>query len=94
MPGQTRHVELTRRACVNLPIFVPLVDGEGPPHGVGECCMGNEKIPTHMQDLFMEMHSYERESVSTYPCRSLSGSVYNAVDVVVLFTIQSRSDLI
>ena len=50
---------------------------------VGECCMGNKKIPTHMQDLSMEMHSFQRGSVSTYPCRSLSGSVKNEVDVVV-----------
>ncbi len=36
---------------------------------VGERCMENKKISTHTQDLSMEMHSYERGSVSTYPRR-------------------------
>ena len=39
---------------------------------VGESCMGNKKFPTHTQDLSMVMSIYERESGSTYPCRSLS----------------------
>ena len=36
---------------------------------VGERCKENKKISTHTQDLSMEMHSYERGSVSTYPRR-------------------------
>ena len=44
-------------------------------HVVGERCKGNKKFPTHTQDLSMVMSIYERESESTYPCRSLSGSV-------------------
>ena len=36
---------------------------------VGERCMEKQKISTHTQDLSMEMHSYERGSVSTYPRR-------------------------
>ena len=40
---------------------------------VGERGMGNKKFPTHTQDLSMVMSIYERESGSTYPCRSLSG---------------------
>ena len=36
---------------------------------VGERCMENKKNSTHMQDLSMKMHSYERGSVSTYPRR-------------------------
>jgi len=46
-------------------------------HGkfVGKHCMGNKKISTHTQDLSMVMSIYERESESTYPCRSLSRSV-------------------
>ena len=43
---------------------------------VGERCMENKKISTHTQDLSMEMHSYGRGRASTYPYRSLSGSVY------------------
>ena len=49
---------------------------------VGEHSMNFKNFPTLTQDLSMEMYSYERESESTYPCRSLSGSVKNAVDVV------------
>ena len=44
-------------------------------HPVGERSMNFKKIPTLTQDLSMEMQRYERESESTYPCRSLSGSV-------------------
>ena len=48
---------------------------------------------THTQDLSMEMHSYERGRVSTYPCRSLSGSIQeNGVDGVVLVVIQITDD--
>ena len=36
---------------------------------VGKRCMENKKIPTHTQDLSMEMHSNEGDSVATYPCR-------------------------
>src|SRR5215216_4694431 len=44
---------------------------------------GKQKNSTHTQDLSMEMHSYDRGRASTYPCRSLSGSLYHAVDVVI-----------
>ena len=30
----------------------------------------------------MVMHSYKRRRAATYPCRSLSGSIYHAVDVL------------
>ena len=50
---------------------------------VGERSMNFKKFPTLTQDLSMEMHRYERESESTYPCRSLSGKrLSNTVDVV------------
>jgi hypothetical protein len=41
-----------------------------------------KKFPTITQDLTMEMHRYEGESVSTYPCRPLAEASHNAVDVV------------
>ena len=49
-------------------------------HGYSTMVLGNvawetKKFPTHTQDLSMVMSIYERESESTYPCRSLSGSV-------------------
>ena len=48
----------------------------------GERSMNFKKFPTLTQDLSMEMHRYEKESESTYPWRSLSRSIKNAVDVV------------
>ena len=36
---------------------------------VEKCCMENKKNSTHTQDLSVEMHSNEGESVSTYPRR-------------------------
>ena len=41
-----------------------------------------KKFPTITQDLTMEMHRYEGESVSTYPCRPLAEASSDAVDVV------------
>src|SRR3989337_3769558 len=43
-----------------------------------------KKFPTITQDLTMEMHRYEGESVSTYPCRALAEASHDAVDVVEL----------
>ena len=48
--------------------------------GNGACNF--KKIPTLTQDLSMEMHRYERGSVSTYPRRPLAEASHNAVDVV------------
>ena len=46
--------------------------------------MENKKILRTRNDLSMEMHSNERESVSTYPCRPKAKAFDNAVDVVEL----------
>ena len=60
--------------------------------------MGNvaeiQNFPTYHQDLSMERPATSRkESASTYPCRSLSGSVQvNGVDGVVLVVIQITDD--
>ena len=58
---------------------------------VGERCMGNKNFPTVHQDQSRRCY-YERRVGSTYPCRSLSGSVKNAVDGVVLAAIQIAED--
>ncbi|XBH70462.1 hypothetical protein VPH35_098116 [Triticum aestivum] len=65
------------------------VDGGGRGGGCFGTLHGKQKFSTHTQDLSIEMHSYERGRASTYPCRSLSGSIYHAVDVVLLFAIRS-----
>ena len=50
---------------------------------LGNVAWETKKFPTHTQDLSMVMSIYERESESTYPCRSLSGKrLRNTVDVV------------
>ena len=55
-----------------------------------------QNFPTCHQDLSMERPATSRkrvESASTYPCRSLSGSVQvNGVDGVVLVVIQITDD--
>ena len=53
-----------------------------------------QNFPTKHQDLSMERPATSRkESASTYPCRSLSGSVQvNGVDGVVLVVIQITDD--
>src|SRR4051812_35076318 len=53
-----------------------------------------QNFPTCHQDLSMEKPTTrEKESASTYPCRSLSGSVQvNGVDGVVLAVIQITDD--
>ena len=53
-----------------------------------------KKNSTHHQEQSMESSSNEREkSASTYPCRSLSGSVQvNGVDGVILVVIQITDD--
>ena len=48
--------------------------------GNGACNF--KKIPTLTQDLSMEMHRYERGSVSTYPRKPLAEASHDAVDVV------------
>ena len=49
---------------------------------VGNRCMENKKILCTGNDLSMEMHSNEGESVSTYPRRPKAEALSNAVDVV------------
>ena len=51
---------------------------------IGKCCMENKKILCTRDDLSMEMHSNEGESVSTYPRRPEAEVFHNAVDVVEL----------
>ena len=53
-----------------------------------------QNFPTCHQDLSMERPATSRKgSASTYPCRSLSGSVQvNGVDGVVLVVIQITDD--
>ena len=53
-----------------------------------------QNFPTYHQDLSMERPATSRkESASTYPCRSLSGSIQvNGVDGVVLVVIQITDD--
>src|SRR5919106_3146398 len=53
-----------------------------------------QNFPTYHQDLSMERPATSRRrSASTYPCRSLSGSVQvNGVDGVVLVVIQITDD--
>ena len=58
---------------------------------VGERCMGNKNFPTVHQDQSSRCN-YEGRVGSTYPCRSLSGSVMNADDGVVLAAIQIAED--
>ena len=53
--------------------------------------MGNKKFSYVHQDQSRRCY-YERRVGSTYPCRSLSGSVKNAVDGVVLAAIQIAED--
>ena len=56
--------------------------------------MNFKKNPTLTQDLSMEMHRYERESESIYPCRSLSGKrLSNAVDVVERLLVIQITDV-
>ena len=43
-----------------------------------------QKFPMLTQDLSMEMHHYERGSVSTYPRRLLAEASHDVVDVVEL----------
>src|SRR3954467_5779773 len=72
-------------------------DQGGVPHKV-PVLLGNvaeiQNFPTCHQDLSMEKPATrEKESASTYPCRSLSGSVQvNGVDGVVLTVIQITDD--
>ena len=46
--------------------------------------MENKKFLATRNDLSMEMHSNEGESVSTYLCRPEAEAFHNAVDVVEL----------
>ena len=50
---------------------------------VGKRCMENKKIYAHARSI-NEMHSNERESMSTYPHRPYAEAFNNAVDVVEL----------
>jgi hypothetical protein len=51
---------------------------------LGNAACNFKKIPTLTQDLSMEMHRYERGSVSMYPRRPLAEASHDAFDVVEL----------
>ena len=55
--------------------------------------MENKKILRTRNDLSMEMHSNEEESVSTYPHRPKAQAFDNAVDVVELLLAPTNQAL-
>ena len=90
-----KHIEQYRRPqllCVLLVQRIYAIDLAVIP------LLGNvaeiQNFPTYHQDLSMERPATSRKgSASTYPCRSLSGSVQvNGVDGVVLVVIQITDD--
>ena len=83
-----KHIEQNQRPqllCVLLVPELAMVVGDR---------SRNLKFSMHHQDQSMESSSNEgKESASTYPCRSLSGSVQvTGVDGVVLVVIQITDD--
>ena len=90
-----KHIEQYRRPQLLCVLLVPRIYAIDLAHDatVGERSRNSKFSYVSPRSIYGETSNEGKESASTYPCRSLSGSVQvNGVDGVVLVVIQITDD--